>query len=66
MSDSTPRCAGVVVVLKKTGAVRICVNLKPLNESVLWEAHLITRLDKALAQLTGATILSKLDANSWF
>ena len=28
-------CAGMVVVPKKTGTVRICVDLKPLNESVL-------------------------------
>ena len=31
----TPWCAGMVVALKKSGAVRICVNLKPLNRSVL-------------------------------
>ena len=31
----TPWCAGMVVVPKKSGAVRICVDLKPLNESVL-------------------------------
>ena len=34
VNDPTPWCAGMVVVLKKTGAVRICVDLKPLNESV--------------------------------
>lgn len=31
----TPWCAGMVVVPKKSGAVRICVDLKPLNENVL-------------------------------
>ena len=66
MTDPTPRCAGFMAVLKKTGAVKICVDLKPLNESGLWEVHLIRRVDEALVQLTGATVLSKLDANSWF
>ena len=56
----------MVVVPKKTGAVRICVNLKPLNESVLREVHPIPRVNEALAQLAGATIFSKLDANSGF
>ena len=56
----------MVVVPKKTGAVRICVDLKPLNESVLQEVHPIPRVDEALAQLTGATIFTKLDANSGF
>lgn len=66
VKDPTPWCAGMVVVPKKTGAVRICVDLKPLNESMLREVHPIPRVDEALAQLTGVTIFSKLDANSRF
>lgn len=34
VNDLTPRCAEMVVVPKKKG-VRICINLKALNESVL-------------------------------
>ena len=66
VEDPTPWCAGMVIVPKKMGAVRICVDLKPRNESVLREVHPIPRVDEALAQLTGATIFSKLDANSGF
>ena len=33
----TPWCAGMVVVPKKSGEMRICVDLKPLNESILRE-----------------------------
>ena len=62
----TPWCAGMVVVPKKTGAVRICVDLKPLNESVLREVHPIPKVDEILGKLSGATIFSKLDANSGF
>ena len=62
----TSWCAGMVVVPKKSGAVRICVDLKPLNESVLREPHPIPKVDDTLALLTGATIFSKLDANSGF
>ena len=62
----TPWCAGMVVVLKKTGAVRICVDLKPLNLSVLREVHPLSKVDDTLAQLTGAKLFTKLDTNSGF
>ena len=62
----TPWCAGMVVVPKKDKTVRICVNLKPLNTSVLRETHPLPKVDDTLAQLTGAKVFSKLDANSGF
>ena len=54
----------MMMIPKKSGDVRICVDLKPLNESVLRETHPIPGVDETLAQLTGATVMSKLDANS--
>ena len=62
----TPWCAGMVVAPKKSGAVRICVDLKLLNKSVLRETHPIPKVDDTLAQLSGARLFSKLDANSGF
>lgn len=41
--------AGMVVVPKKSGAIRICVDLKPLNDNVLREAHPILKVDETLA-----------------
>ena len=49
----TPWYAGMVVVPKKLGEVRICVDLKPLNESVLREVHPIPSVDETLANLLG-------------
>ena len=66
VNEPTPWCAGMVVVPKKSGAVQIFVDLKPLNESILQEVHPIPRVDETLAQLAGATVFSKLDANSGF
>ena len=66
VSEPTPWCAGMVVVPKKTGKVRICVDLKPLNKRVLREVHPLPKVDETLAQLSGAKIFSKLDANSGF
>lgn len=48
---------------KETNSVRICVDLKPLNESVLRENYPLPKMDETLAQLSSASIFSKLDAN---
>ena len=59
-------CAGMVVVPKKGGNIRICVDLKPLNTNVRREVHPLPKVDETLAQLSGARVFSKLDANSGF
>ena len=46
--------------------MRICVDLKPLNSNVLREVHPLPAVDETLAQLAGAAVFSKLDANSGF
>ncbi|KAL5505300.1 hypothetical protein EMCRGX_G006710 [Ephydatia muelleri] len=62
----TPWFAGMVVVPKPNGTIRICVDLKPLNECVLREIYPLPKVDDILAQLTGATVFSKLDTNCGF
>lgn len=54
----------MVVVPKKNGSIRICVDLKPLNKSVSREVHPLPKVDEMLAQLTGARVFSKLDTNN--
>ena len=66
VEEPTPWCAAMVVAPKKEGAIRICVDLKPLNNNVLREVHPLPRVDNILAQLTGDKVFSKLDANSGF
>ena len=51
---------------KKSGAIRICVDLKKLHEGVLCEVHPLPRVDETLALLAGATVFSILDAYSGF
>ena len=57
-------CTGMVVVPKPDGRIRICVDLTKLNQNVQRERHPIPSVDHTLAQLGGARIFSKLDANS--
>ena len=66
VDEPTEWCAGMVVVPKPNGKVRICVDLTKLNESILGEFHPLPSVDHTLAQLAGATVFSKLDANSGF
>ena len=64
VNEPTQWCAGVVVS-KKDGSVHICVDFQQLNESVLREAHPL-KVEDTLAQLHGAVMFSKVDANSGF
>ena len=67
VDQPTDWCAGMVAIpKKKSDDIRICVDLKPLNKSVMREVHPLLKVDETLAQLSGAKIFSKLDANSGF
>ena len=66
VQQPNPWCTGLVVVKKKNGGVRIYIDLKPLNQYILREHHPLPKVDDILGQLTGATVFSKLDANSGF
>eukprot|EP00731_Ephydatia_muelleri_P009839 Em0005g425a len=66
LTTLSERGAWIVVAPKRNGDIRICVDLKALNESVLREVYPLPTVDETLAQLTGATVFSKLDANSGF
>ncbi len=60
----TEWCAGMVPVVKPNGKIRICVDLTKLNEAVCRERHILPSVEQSLAQLNGATIFTKLDAQS--
>lgn len=66
VEEPTDWCAGMVVVPKKSGAVRICVDLSKLNESVRREKYILPSVEQTLGMLAGAQIFSKLDANMGF
>lgn len=66
IDEPSPWCAGMVVVPKPSGKVRICVDIKPLNENIMREFHPLPAIDEILAQLSDARICTKLDANAGF
>jgi transposase InsO family protein len=66
VSVPTEWCAAMVVVPKRSGEVRICVDLTGLNKAVQREVYPLPQTDHLLCQLAGAKVFSKLDANSGF
>ena len=66
VKEPTDWCSGMVVVPKQQDKVRICVDLTQLNKSVSRKHHQLPAVEQTLAQLAGAKLFSKLDANSGF
>ena len=58
VKEPTEWCAGMAVVPKANGKVRICVDLTNLNKSVKQEQHLLPAVDQTLTQFSGAQVFS--------
>ena len=56
----------MVVVPKKNGSVRICVDYTKLNQSVKRERYQLPTADELFAKVRGARYFSTLDASSRF
>ena len=61
VTEPTDWCAGMAVVPKPSGKVRICVDLTKLNANVCRERHVLPSVETTLAQLGGAKYFSKMD-----
>ena len=66
VTEPTDWCAAMVPVIKKIGAVHICVDLKQLNTAVRREHHTLPSLEVIASKLAESKILSILDAASGF
>ena len=66
VTEPTDWCAPVVPVLKNNGKVRICVDLKKLNEAVKRERFMLPTLEDVAPKLSGAKVFSTLDAANGF
>ena len=59
-SDS-PWCSAVVLVKKKNGELRFCIDLRKLNARTVKDASNLPRIDETLERLKGSCIFSSLD-----
>ena len=67
ITEPTDWCSPIVVVPKANSEkVRICVDFTKLNLAVKCKRHLLPSVDNTIGQMAGATVFSKLDANTGF
>ena len=64
-SDS-PWCSAVVLVKKKNGELRFCIDLRKLNQRTVKDAYSLPRIDETLERLKGSCIFSSLDLKSGY
>jgi hypothetical protein len=54
-TESSPWSSQVVMVQKKDGSWRMCVDYRKLNEKTIKDAYPLTRIDENLDTLEGAS-----------
>ena len=62
----TPGVILIVIVPKKSGEVRVCVDMQEANKAINREKHLLPTIDDLIADLNGATHISTLDLSSGY
>ena len=64
--SNSPWCNVVVLVRKKDGSLRFCIDFRKLNSLTVKDSHPLPRICETLESLTGATHYSTFDMNSGF
>ena len=63
---TSPWSSPVVLVKKKDGTTRFCVDYRKLNNVTIKDAYPLPRIDDSLAQLSGMKYFSTLDLNAGY
>ena len=64
--SQSPWASAVVLVRKKDGALRFCIDLRKLNARTIKDAQTLPRIEDSLDSLNGAVIFSSLDLKSGY
>ena len=64
--SASPYSSNVVIVRKKDGSIRFCVDFRKLNSRTNTDAYAIPRVDDTLHLLSGAKYFTKLDLRSGY
>ena len=66
IEQPTEWCAPCIVVPKKNGMIRVCIDFTRLNQAILREYHPLPTTEETLGCLGSCKYFSKLDANSGY
>ena len=64
--SNRPWARSVVLVRKKNGSLRFCIDLRKLNARIVKDAYSLPRIEDALDSLNGACIFTSLDRKSTY
>ena len=64
--SNSPWASAVVLVRKKDGALRFCIDLRKLNARTVKDAQTLPRIEDSLDSLNGAVIFTSLDLKSGY
>ena len=64
--SNSPWCNAVVLVRKKDGSLRFCIDFRKLNSLTVKDSHPLPRICETLESLTGAAHYSTFNMNSGF
>ena len=62
----SPYSSNVVIVWKKDGTIRFCIDFRKLNSKTVPDAYAIPRVEDRLHLLAGAKYFTKLDLRSGY
>ena len=64
--SKSPWASNIVLVRKKDGKTRFCVDYRMLNDVTAKDAYPLPRVDECLDSLSGAKWISSMDLSSGF
>ena len=64
--SSSPWASAIVLVRKKDGALRFCIDLRKLNERTVKDAYSLPRIEDSLDSLNGSCIFTSIDLKSGY